>query len=445
MGHDFLAAGTLEQGIRILEEQAVDILLLDVGLPDGNGLEALSRIKEISKSSPEIFIITGLGDPAGAETAITEGVWDYIVKPTSIKETRASLARALKYRQEKQRRQQPVALDLDRIVGRSAPMQKCFEIVAQAAASSAPVLITGETGTGKELFAQTIHANSLRKDKGFIVVDCAFLTESLMESTLFGHRKGAFTGAVERRDGLVKLADQGTLFLDEVGEMPLSAQKSFLRILQEKRFRPLGDANEITSDFRLMAATNRDLDAMVENSTFRRDLLYRLRTIHLPLPPLRRRGRDIEVLARFKVSQLCKENNLPPKKIEQGFFDTLNAYPWPGNVRELFNVLETAFVASGSEATLYTMHLPGEVRIQVTRASIEKGQVSQVPENDPIDPDTFFQGNIPGFKAWKQKMERHYLERIIAATNGDVKRILNLSGLSKSHFYSLVKKYGIQI
>lgn len=445
MGHEFLAAGTLEQGIRILEEQAVDILLLDVGLPDGNGLEALSRIKESSKSGPEIFIITGLGDPAGAETAITEGVWDYIVKPTSIKETRAGLTRALKYRQEKQSRQQAVTLDLDRIVGRSGPMQKCFEIVAQGAASSMPVLITGETGTGKELFAQTIHANSLRKDKDFIVVDCAFLTESLMESTLFGHRKGAFTGAVERRNGLVKLADQGTLFLDEVGEMPLSAQKSFLRILQEKRFRPLGDANEITSDFRLMAATNRDLDAMVENGTFRRDLLYRLRTIHLPLPPLRRRGRDIEALARFKISQLCKENNQPPKKIEQGFFDTLNAYSWPGNVRELFNVLETAFVASGSEATLYTMHLPGEVRIQVTRASIEKGRLSQMPENDPIDSAFSFQGNIPGFKAWKQKMERHYLEQIIAATNGDVKRILNLSGLSKSHFYSLVKKYGIQI
>ncbi len=445
MGAHFLAAGTLEQGILILEEQAVDILLLDVGLPDGNGLEALSRIKEASKSSPEIFIITGLGDPAGAETAITEGVWDYIVKPTSIKETRASLVRALKYRQEKQSRQQAVTLDLDRIVGRSAPMQKCFEIVVQGAASSAPVLITGETGTGKELFAQTIHDNSLRKDKGFIVVDCAFLTETLMESTLFGHRKGAFTGAVERRDGLVKLADQGTLFLDEVGEMPLSAQKSFLRILQEKRFRPLGDANEISSDFRLMAATNRDLDAMVEDGTFRRDLLYRLRTIHLPLPPLRRRGQDIEALTRFKVSQLCRENNLPPKKIEQGFFDTLNAYPWPGNVRELFNVLETAFVASGSEATLYTMHLPGEVRIQVTRASIEKGQLSQMPEHDPIDPAFSFQGNIPGFKAWKQKMERHYLEQIIAATNGDVKCILSLSGLSKSHFYSLVKKYGVQI
>jgi len=317
--------------------------------------------------------------------------------------------------------------------------------MAQGAGSSAPVLITGETGTGKELFAQTIHANSLRKDKGFIVVDCAFLTETLMESTLFGHRKGAFTGAVERRDGLVKLADQGTLFLDEVGEMPVSAQKSFLRILQEKRFRPLGDAKEITSDFRLMAATNRDLDTMVENGTFRRDLLYRLRTIHLPLPPLRRRGSDIEALTRFKVSQLCEVNNLPLKKIEQGVFDTLNAYPWPGNVRELFNVLETAFVTSGSEATLYTMHLPGEVRIQVARASIEKGQLSQMPEDDSIASAVSFQGNIPGFKAWKQKMERHYLEQIIAATNGDVKRILNLSGLSKSHFYSLVKKYGVEI
>ncbi|WP_321494933.1 sigma-54 dependent transcriptional regulator [uncultured Desulfobacter sp.] len=445
MEHDFLAAGTLEQGLRLLGEHDVDILLLDVGLPDGNGLGALPRIKEISKSSPEIFIITGLGDPAGAETAISEGVWDYIVKPTSIQETRASLTRALKYRKEKQDQQKAMTLDLKRILGRSVPMQKCFDIMAQSAASSAPVLITGETGTGKELFAQTIHANSRRHDKGFIVVDCAFLTETLMESTLFGHRKGAFTGAMEARDGLVKLADQGTLFLDEVGEMPLSAQKSFLRILQEKRFRPLGDPNEITSDFRLMAATNRDLDAMVENGTFRRDLLYRLRTIHLPLPPLRRRGRDIEELTRFKISALCRENNLPSKKIEQGFFDTLNAYPWPGNVRELFNVLETAFVASGSEATLYAMHLPGEVRIQVTRASIEKGQLLQKPETDPAELSISLEGQIMEFKTWKQKMERHYLEQIIAATNADVKRILSLSGLSKSHFYSLVKKYGIQI
>ncbi len=446
MEHQFASASTLEQGMQILKERPVDILLLDVRLPDGNGLTALPAIKEAAPSVPEIFIITGLGDPDGAETAIAEGVWDYIVKPTSVKQTRLSLTRALKYREEKKSKQQAVSLNLTGLIGESPPMQKCFDTMAKGAASNATVLITGETGTGKELFAQTIHANSPRRDHGFIVVDCASLTETLMESTLFGHRKGAFTGALERREGLVKLADGGTLFLDEVGEMPLSTQKSFLRVLQEKTFRPLGDAHEEKSNFRLIAATNRDLEAMVGEGTFRRDLLYRLRTIHLTLPPLRKRGNDIRLLTVHRIQNLCREYGMPDKKFEQEFFDTLTAYPWPGNVRELFNVLETAFVASGNEDTLYNMHLPGEIRIQVAKASIEKDRRQMSPGEDaaPEDTGTFSGTHVPAFKAYKQEMERRYLNRIIAAANGDVKTILEWSGLSKSHFYSLLKKYDIR-
>ena len=448
MGHKFASAATLGDGIKILETQPVDILLLDVRLPDGNGLAALPAIKETAASSPEIFIITGLGDPDGAETAIAEGVWDYIVKPTSVKQTRLSLTRALKYREEKKSKQQAMSLDLTGIIGESPPMQQCFETMARGAASNATVLITGETGTGKELFAQTLHANSPRRDHGFIVVDCASLTETLMESTLFGHRKGAFTGAMERREGLVKLADRGTLFLDEVGEMPLSTQKSFLRVLQEKTFRPLGDAHEEKSNFRLIAATNRDLDAMVAEGTFRQDLLYRLRTIHLTLPPLRKRGNDIRLLAVHRIQRLCREYGMPGKKFEQGFFDTLFAYPWPGNVRELFNVLETAFVGAGNEETLFTMHLPGEIRIQVAKASIENDRRRKDhPDDGPKkqgDAGIFSDTRFPAFKTYKQEMERRYLTRIIASANGDVKTILEWSGLSKSHFYSLLKKYDIR-
>lgn len=441
MGHDFLSSGTLKGGLELLQTREVDILLLDVKLPDGNGLSALPKIKETSLSTPEIFIITGIGDPDGAEIAIAEGVWDYIVKPTAVNQTKLSLTRALKYREEKKNKQQAISLNLSGIIGESPPMRQCFDIMAKGALSNATVLITGETGTGKELFAQTIHANSPRKDKAFVVVDCASITETLMESTLFGHRKGAFTGAMEKREGLIKLADQGTLFLDEVGEMPLSTQKSFLRVLQEKTFRPLGETYEEKSDFRLIAATNRDLDAMVEKGTFRRDLLYRLRTLHLAIPPLRKRGQDIQLLSMFRIGQLCKEYGLPPKTFEQGFFDTLTAYPFPGNVRELFNVLETAFVASGNEDTLYTMHLPGAIRIQVAKASIEKDrQRSPSPDGNPEEP---FQGRMPEFKAYKQTMERQYLETIIAKTNGDVKTILHWSGMSKSNFYGLLKKYGI--
>ncbi|WDP88378.1 MAG: sigma-54-dependent Fis family transcriptional regulator [Desulfobacter sp.] len=445
MGHDFLSAGSLSLGMELLRTQEIDILLLDVRLPDGDGLAALPRIKEIAFSVPEIFIITGLGDPDGAETAIAQGVWDYIVKPTSVKETRLSLTRALTYREEKKSKYQAVALDLTRIIGESPAMRQCFETMAKGALSNAPVLITGETGTGKELFAQTIHHNSPRQKKGFIVVDCASLTETLLESTLFGHKKGAFTGAVEKRDGLVKLAHRGTLFLDEVGEMPLSTQKSFLRVLQEKKFRPLGETVEEKSDFRLIAATNRDLEAMVEKGSFRQDLLYRLKTVHLNLPPLRKRGKDIKRLAIYRTNQLCDEYGLPVKGFEQGFFDTLDAYPWPGNVRELFNVLETAFVASGNEGTLYAMHLPGTIRIQVAKASIEKGQAQDRPSPLPGSAPAFSQGKFPGFKAYKQDMERCYLESVIDAADGNVRTILEWSGLSKSHFYSLLKKYKIAI
>ncbi len=440
MGHDSLKASNLKQGMEILGSRDVDILLLDVRLPDGNGLLSLPEIKEKSISNPEIFIVTGLGDPDGAEAAIRGGVWDYIVKPTSIKQTKLSLTRALKYREEKKSKQQTLAMNLDRIIGESPVIKQCFEKLAQAAVSNAPVLITGETGTGKELFAHTVHENSVRRDQDFVVVDCAVLTESLLESTLFGHKKGAFTGAADKRTGLVKLADKGTLFLDEVGEMPLSTQKSFLRVLQEKRFRPVGDTLEINSNFRLIAATNRDLESMVKKGEFRQDLLYRLCAIQLRIPPLRERGTDIKQLAIFHINRLCDEYQIPNKGFEQGFFDTLNAHDWPGNVRELFNVLETAFVASGYEKTLYPMHLPREIRIQAAKASIQMGSAPTLPMDQEEQDST-----IPTFKAFKNLMEIKYLKNIIAETQGDVQKILKRSGLSKSHFYSLLKKYEIKI
>jgi len=435
MGHDSLKALTLKQGMEILGAREVDILLLDVRLPDGNGILSLSQIREKSISNPEIFIVTGLGDPDGAETAIREGVWDYIVKPTSVKQTRLSLTRALKYREEKKSKKQTIVMNLERIIGESCVIKQCFENLARAAVSHAPVLIMGDTGTGKELFAHTIHENSTRCSGKFVVVDCAVLTESLLESTLLGHKKGAFTGAVEGRTGLVKLADRGTLFLDEVGEMPLSTQKSFLRVLQEKRFRPLGETLEITSDFRLIAATNRDLELMVQNGEFRQDLLYRISAIQLRIPGLKERGGDIKQLSMFHINKLCDEYHIPCKGFEQGFFETLNAHDWPGNVRELFNVLETAFIASGHEETLYAMHLPRDIRIKAAKASIQKGAY-QIDEQD---------SSTPSFKEHKNLMEVEYLKKIISDARGDVQMILKLSGLSKSHFYSLLKKYKLKV
>ncbi|MCG8565856.1 MAG: sigma-54 dependent transcriptional regulator [Desulfobacterales bacterium] len=477
---DCLSAHTLEQGIDILGRTDIDLVLLDVRLPDGNGLEALARVRDTRTPAPEIIIVTGLGDPDGAELAIQGGAWDYIVKPSPVKQTRLSLSRALKYRSEKQRHTAPQPVDLSQIIGNSPAMQNCFSLLASAAVSNAPVLINGETGTGKELFAQTIHNNSPRSQGEFVVVDCASLTETLLESTLFGHKKGSFSGAESHRTGLVTLADKGTLFLDEVGDMPLSTQKAFLRVLQEKRYRPLGHTREISSDFRLIAATHRDLDQLVAQGKFRQDLLFRLCSVRLSIPPLRQRKEDLKALARFQVTRLCREYKIPDKNFETGFFKALETHGWPGNIRELFNVLESAVVVSGEEKTLYTMHLPQEIRVIVARAALnpseDRGQSEkmnkwktpeagppQAPTGPPVPsgskaPQPHGESphpasglatdpleDLPTLKAFKREMEILYLTQILRRNRGDLPALLKATGLSRSHFYGLLKKHGLSL
>ncbi len=465
------AVGTLREGIVRLRRGGVDVVFLDVTLPDGNGLDALSEIKALP-DSPEVIILTGRGDPDGAELAIQGGVWDYLLKPSPIKDTMLTLERALKYRTGKRGACNPVALRLEDVVGKSLPMRTCFDAVAGAAGSGASVLITGETGTGKELIARTIHVNSARASRPFVVVDCAALTETLVESTLFGHRKGAFTGADSDRVGLVKLADGGTLFLDEVGEMPLNLQKAFLRVLQERRFRPVGATNELESDFRLMAATNRDLSRMVAEGTFRSDLLYRIKTISISLPCLRDRVEDVKPLCVFRVGQLCEQYGTPLKGIDPDLFQVLEGYDWPGNVRELFNVLERAFVAAGPERTLYAMHLPQDVRIKVAKAHLGRGReadphgalnlavapgaeeaASHAPFELSLSPESAEGAASPlphgvfdqSLKDCKEVVERAYMEALVRRARGDVQRALECSGLSRSHLYALLKKWGLSV
>lgn len=474
MGLECVCAHTIEKGLKILDNSDIDLVLLDVRLPDGHGLDFLTQIREESLSSPEIIIVTGKGDPDGAELAIQGGVWDYIVKPSPVKQTRLSLGRALKYREEKKNRQAAHPLNLEKIIGSSPVMKSCYELLSRAVVSNAPVLISGETGTGKELFAKTIHENSPRSGEGFIVVDCASLTESLLESTLFGHKKGAFSGAESDRKGLVKLADKGTLFLDEVGDMPLSTQKSFLRVLQEKKFRPVGETKETESDFRLIAATHRDLETMVKKGEFRRDLLFRLCALRLKIPALRHRKEDLKALTMFYVNKLCEDYAMPNKGFEPDFFDVLKAHNWPGNIRELFNVLENAFVASGSEKTLYAMHLSRDLRIRAARAFFN--QASEPPDKNTgkiektdfskkdketfyveaekekgilaetcINPSEIFPETMPSLKKFKVQMEEYYLKELIRKNRGDVSSIIKTAGVSRSHFYGLLKKYGIPL
>jgi len=286
-------ASSLSQAREQLDADAFDVVFLDVRLPDGNGLDLIPRIRE-QAGAPELIIMTGLGDPDGAELAVRNGAWDYIQKTGSPEGLQLSFRRALEYRRKKQSAQ-PV--ERRGIVGDSPRLTEVIDQMARAAKSSANVLILGETGTGKEVFARAVHANSQRSQKNYVVVDCASLQEALVGSDLFGHRRGAFTGAVSDKAGVLQRADGGTLFLDEISELSLEMQKSFLRLLETRTFRPLGDTREVRLDFRLVCASNKSLADMVEAGTFREDLFYRIRSAVLQLPPLREIPDDVLPIA----------------------------------------------------------------------------------------------------------------------------------------------------
>jgi two-component system, NtrC family, response regulator len=440
IGHEPKACQNLKESLNIAAAQYFDIVFLDVEMPDGNGLKVLPKIKK-TPSSPEIIIITGVGDADGAELAINNGAWDYIEKASSNRDIRLSLERALKFRDQKSPRSSTVALKRDGIIGNSHKMNACLDRLAQTSQSNANVLITGETGTGKELFARAVHRNSDRSSHDFVVVDCAALPDSLVESILFGHERGAFTGAHHAKEGLVSHANKGTLFLDEVGELPLALQKSFLRVLQEHRFRPLGGRREIKSDFRLVAATHRNLKEMVQNGRFRKDLYFRIQTTTINLPPLRERSEDIAEIVRSQVARICSFSGLEAKGISEDFIKTLSLYHWPGNVRELFNTLERAIAGAFGEAILFDTHLPKHIRIQAARRKISK--------KHPIDSGQILEQevdkSIPKMKNFLNSMKSNYLSRLMCRAEGQIKKACEMSGLSRAHLYKLLNEYNIDL
>jgi len=332
-----------------------------------------------------------------------------------------------------------MALDRSGIVGESPRIKTCLDLVAQVAGTDATVLITGETGTGKELFASAIHRNSPRGNQPFVVVDCAALPETIVESMLFGHEKGAFTGADRTREGLIKQAHGGTLFLDEVGELPLQVQKAFLRVLQERRFRPIGSKSEVESDFRLVSGTNRDLQKMVEEGSFRSDLLFRIRSFTIELPPLRERPRDIKDLAMHYLANLCERYSLGLKGFSPDFLEALLAYHWPGNVRELFHALERALAVARDEPTLFPIHLPDSIRIHLAAMLLSKKTAPGPPRAETsLRPES-----ILPFKEFRETMDRQYLTHLISHTGRNIKEACRISGLSRSRLYELLKEYNI--
>ncbi len=431
---------SLGDGLTKARQHPFDVIFLDVNLPDGNGLNALAQITA-APSAPEVIILTGMGDPDGAELAIHTGAWTYIVKPPSMNDIMLQLNRALQYRREKAHSNSPVVLKREGIIGNSPQLAECLNQVAQVAVSDLSVLVTGETGTGKEMIARAIHANSARSEKQFIVVDCASLPENLVGSMLFGHERGSFTGAQKDRIGLIRKADQGTLFLDEIGELPLSLQKDFLRVLEEHRFRPLGSDRERESDFRLIAATNRNLQKMVDAGQFRSDLLFRIKTFHVKLPPLRERAADIRELALHCMSGFCERQGIETKGFSPDFFEVLANYNWPGNIRELVNTMEQVLTVARFEPTIYPRHLPAAIRALHARTAVHKNMDKS--DTPPVPNGQDFPALQSVRDAAVAQAEKEYLQNLIAHTRGDIKKAIRISGLSQSRFYHLLKKYGV--
>ncbi len=439
-GHRASVAYNLADGLDMVRKGRFPVLFLDVVLPDGNGLEALPLIKELV-DPPEVIIITGHGDPKGAELAITSGAWDYVSKPFSVKELKLTLSRVIQYRSVLEESKKAKILDLNGIIGASRPMKNCYEFVARAAKSEANVLIAGETGTGKELFSWAIHKNGHRAGSRFVIVDCAAIPETLIESILFGHVKGSFTGADSQREGLLKQADGGTLFLDEIGELPLSIQGKLLRVLESRRFRPIGALEETSSDFRLISATNRDLSTMVAKGAFRRDLLHRLQVLTLDLPPLRNRADDLMLLTSWYIKKYCDLYQQPLKGLSPDFSTKLACYSWPGNIRELFNALESAMVKAQHSPTIFPQHLPREILIEIIKNSVGDNRA-----NRPKPGQEIAAGDLLIYKEFKAQAmaeaEKHYLSQLLSHCKGNITQAASVAKVSRTYLHQLIKKHG---
>lgn len=444
LGHQAIHAHSLKEGLELAKTQSCDLILLDVLLPDGHGFSLLPELRALP-SSPEVIVITGYSNPDDAETALRHGVANYLPKPLSVDKVGRALERTLAFRETRDSAPTVAGFARAGVIGQSMVMRCCLEQAAKAAASEVNVLLYGETGTGKGLLARAIHTVGGRAQGPLVIVDCAALTESVVESELFGHLKGSFTGADRDRQGLVAQADGGTLFLDEVGELPMSIQPSFLRVIEEHRFRPVGARQERESDFRLLAATNRNLDEMARMGLFRADLLYRLQGLNITIPPLRERGPDLELLLRYFLEDHCLRHNVCDVKVADDCLETLRAYPWPGNVRELSHAVDRALAAATGQSTLFAAHLPMEIRVQVMRSTMENGQATPPNEEKataPLTPEANARA-WPSLKEHRERAERDYLLELLQRAANDVRKAANMAAVSRGHLYELLKKHGI--
>jgi two-component system NtrC family response regulator len=375
-----------EMGLAFLEESEVDVVVTDMKMPKLTGKDVLDHVKKHYSYIP-VLIMTAFGSIEAAVEAMRTGAFDYITKPFSNEELLLSISKAMQFARSQQenrllRRQIQERFGPENIVARDKSMRHVLDMVHRAAPSRSTVLVTGESGTGKELIAKAIHNDSPRKDGPFISVNCMALNTGVLESELFGHEKGSFTGAVSRRRGRFELADKGTLFLDEIGELSHDMQVKLLRVLQERQFERVGGTESVEVDIRIVAATNRDLTKAVADGRFREDLFYRLNVVSIELPPLRERREDIPFLAAHFLDRYARENNRELKGFTPSAMDYLSAYEWPGNVRQLENVIERCVVMCTGD-TVDAEDLPPEIKDEESQFKSAVDLLITAPSTSP--------------------------------------------------------------
>src|SRR3954469_2433176 len=361
-GYECIGAATGQEGLALAERETPDVVLLDVKMPGMDGLEVLDRLRAMNEALP-VIVVSGHGTISTAVEATKKGAFDFIEKPFASDRVLVSLRNAQDHRRLRdENRSLKKAVEIrHQMIGESAALRQVMAAVSRAAPTNATVLIQGESGVGKELVARTIHRNSLRSRERFVQVNCAAIPEELIESELFGHEKGSFTGASDRQLGKFEQADHGTIFLDEVGDMSLKTQAKVLRVLQEGEVERLGSAKTATVDVRVIAATNKTLEDEIEKGSFREDLYFRLAVIPIYVPPLRERPDDVPMLIKHYLDTLSRENNQRPRRMTPAAIDAMRRYRWRGNIRELRNTVERLIIMSPGE-TIDLADLPGSIR-----------------------------------------------------------------------------------
>ena len=422
-GYDVFTADSAETALHIFAENEIAVTLTDIKMGGMDGIELLSQIKTIDENAL-VTIMTAYSSVDSAVAALRSGAYDYVTKPFINEDLLQTVKNAIRQR-ELIRENRVLKRELGRrysfadIIGKSESLQRVFSLVEKVADSNTNLLIRGESGTGKELIARAVHFNSGRSSKRFLAVNCGALPESLLESELFGHKKGSFTGAIADKKGLFRSAEGGTIFLDEIGEMPIALQVRLLRALQEHEVTPVGSSETIKFDARIIAATNRDLEQDVKDGRFREDLFYRLNVIEIDLPPLRERREDVPLLVKHFAARAARNANSEEKQVSHEAMAALVNHAWPGNVRELENTIERAFILSSDEINVES--LPAKIQSSVNGASATR--------------------DVEGFRPTLDETERRYVLEVMSSVDDDKVKAANILGIDLSTLYRKLKRY----